>query len=77
MRDEAIFLNGVYESVLQRIFEIQSVLPETSCFYQPYKGAAIAASEHSLLARAASGRWLSVNVHPEQRPRILRIGDGD
>lgn len=41
MRSEAIFLNGVFESVLQEILEIQTPLPEQILFLQPYSGSAI------------------------------------
>lgn len=37
MRDEAIFLNGVYRSVLDEILKIQEHLPEQILFLQPYK----------------------------------------
>jgi hypothetical protein len=43
MRSEAIFLNGVYESVLEEILETQGQLPEHILFLQPWKGKAIAA----------------------------------
>lgn len=36
MRGEAIFLNGVYESVLVNIFNIQKFLPEQILYLQPY-----------------------------------------
>ena len=36
MSDDALFLNGVYESVLIEIFTVQSVLPEQIMFLQPY-----------------------------------------
>jgi len=36
MRDEAIFWNGVYESVLDNIYVIQKYLPEQILFLQPY-----------------------------------------
>jgi len=41
MRSEALFINGVYEDVLQDILEIQSVLPEQILFLQPYSGRAM------------------------------------
>jgi hypothetical protein len=41
MKAEALFLNGVYESVLEEILAIQSVLPEQIMFLQPYKSVAI------------------------------------
>jgi hypothetical protein len=41
MRTEAIFLNGVYKSVLEEILQIQAQLPEHIMFLQPYKGEAI------------------------------------
>jgi len=37
MRDEALFLNGVYDSVLQEILEIQRYLPEQILYLQPYR----------------------------------------
>ena len=36
MRDVALFLNGVYESVLNEILEIQKYLPEQIMYLQPY-----------------------------------------
>ena len=36
MRDVALFLNGVFETVLQEILEIQSHLPEQILYLQPY-----------------------------------------
>lgn len=36
MRDEAIFLNGVYEAVLKDILKVQEALPEHIMFLQPY-----------------------------------------
>lgn len=36
MRSEALFINGVYEVVLQEILQIQSILPEQILFLQPY-----------------------------------------
>lgn len=36
MRDVAIFLNGVYESVLREILEIQAHLPEQILYLQPF-----------------------------------------
>jgi hypothetical protein len=41
MRDEAIFLNGVYEGVLEDIFKVQSHLPEQILYLQPYSGSRI------------------------------------
>ncbi len=42
MNTEALFLNGVYEGVLQEILAIQAALPEQIMFLQPYKDRAIA-----------------------------------
>ena len=36
MRDEAIFLNGVWENVLQDILKLQKYLPEHIMYLQPY-----------------------------------------
>jgi len=36
MRKEALFLNGVYESVLNDILDIQEILPEQILYLQPY-----------------------------------------
>jgi hypothetical protein len=36
MTHEALFINGVYESVLEKILETQSVLPDQILFLQPY-----------------------------------------
>lgn len=41
MKGEALFLNGVYQSVLDEILAVQSVLPEQIMFLQPYKSVAI------------------------------------
>jgi len=41
MKGEALFLNGVYESVLDEILAVQAVLPEQIMFLQPYKSQAI------------------------------------
>jgi hypothetical protein len=38
MRSEAIFLNGVWEGVLQDILNIQQHLPEHIMYLQPHKG---------------------------------------
>jgi hypothetical protein len=42
MREEALFLNGVYETVLDEILEIQASLPHQILFMQPFKSARIA-----------------------------------
>jgi hypothetical protein len=42
VRPEALFLNGVYESVLTEILEVQSEVPDHVMFLQPYSGSAIA-----------------------------------
>lgn len=34
---EALFINGVYEGVLEEIMQVQEVLPEQILFLQPYK----------------------------------------
>lgn len=36
VKDEALFLNGVYEDVLKEILQIQSQLPEHIMYLQPY-----------------------------------------
>lgn len=41
MKGDALFLNGVYQSVLDEILAVQSVLPEQIMFLQPYKSQAI------------------------------------
>jgi hypothetical protein len=38
MRDEALFLNGVYEDVLEDIRSVQTCLPEQILYLQPYSG---------------------------------------
>jgi hypothetical protein len=38
MKGEALFLNGVYESVLEEILEVQGELPEQIMFLQPHSG---------------------------------------
>jgi len=40
--ERALFINGVYEGVLQEILRIQSELPEHIMYLQPYSGGAIA-----------------------------------
>lgn len=42
MRDEALFMNGVYRGTLEEILEIQAELPEHIMYLQPYSGSAIA-----------------------------------
>jgi hypothetical protein len=42
MRDEALFINGIFESVLEEILEIQGPLPDQILFLQPYAGSRIA-----------------------------------
>jgi hypothetical protein len=42
MNPEALFINGVYESVLLEIIRVQSVLPEQVLFLQPYSSGAMA-----------------------------------
>ncbi len=41
MRDEALFLNGVFEAVLAEILEVQEQLPEQIMFLQPHSSRAI------------------------------------
>ena len=41
MKGDALFLNGVYKSVLDEILAVQAVLPEQIMFLQPYKSVAI------------------------------------
>jgi hypothetical protein len=38
---QALFLNGVYEDVLQEIISSQSKTPGLICYLQPYKGEVI------------------------------------
>jgi len=42
MSEYALFINGVYDKVLEEILVIQSELPEQILFLQPYSGKAIA-----------------------------------
>lgn len=42
MRAEALFINGVYRTVLEEILQIQTELPEHIMYLQPYSGGAIA-----------------------------------
>ena len=37
MRDEAVFINGIYRGVLEEILVVQKHLPEQILFLQPYK----------------------------------------
>jgi 5-methylcytosine-specific restriction enzyme A len=46
MRESALFINGIFESVLKEIWRIQSVLPEQILFLQPYKGQPIVELRH-------------------------------
>jgi hypothetical protein len=41
MRSEALFINGVYEGVLEEILQVQQFLPEHIMYLQPYAGSAI------------------------------------
>ena len=41
MRTEALFINGVYRSVLDEILKIQAELPEHIMYLQPYSSTAI------------------------------------
>jgi hypothetical protein len=41
MRDEALFINGIWEVVLQDILTIQTHLPEQILYLQPYSGSRI------------------------------------
>ena len=41
MRQEAVFLNGVFETVFKEILETQAELPEQILFLQPFGGAPI------------------------------------
>ena len=41
LKPSALFLNGVYESVLEEILQVQAFLPEQIMFLQPYSGSAI------------------------------------
>ncbi len=42
MKSEALFMNGVHETTLYEILEIQSILPEQILFLQPFSGSPIA-----------------------------------
>jgi hypothetical protein len=44
----ALFLNGVYEGVLEEILQVQAHLPEQIMFLQPHKGEAITICATSL-----------------------------
>ena len=37
MKSEALFINGVFESVLEEILQVQRYLPEQIMFLQPYR----------------------------------------
>ena len=41
MRDETLFLNGVYKSMLKEILLVQEEMPEQIMFLQPYKSSSI------------------------------------
>ncbi|MBH8555401.1 hypothetical protein I8751_24265 [Nostocaceae cyanobacterium CENA357] len=38
LKPVALFINGVFESVLEEILQVQKVLPEQIMFLQPYSG---------------------------------------
>lgn len=38
LKPTALFINGVFESVLEEILQVQAVLPEQIMFLQPYSG---------------------------------------
>jgi hypothetical protein len=38
----ALFINGIYDSVLEEILQVQGILPEQIMFLQPYSGRRIA-----------------------------------
>jgi hypothetical protein len=42
MRDEALFINGVFRGVLEEILQVQGHLPDHIMYLQPYAGSAIA-----------------------------------
>jgi 5-methylcytosine-specific restriction enzyme A len=42
MRSEALFINGVFDNVLEEILKIQAVLPEQILFLQPHSSRPIA-----------------------------------
>ncbi|HEY9894658.1 MAG TPA: hypothetical protein V6D34_04475, partial [Candidatus Sericytochromatia bacterium] len=44
----ALFINGVYESVLEEILQVQALLPEQIMFLQPYSGYGIKALRKNL-----------------------------
>ena len=41
LKPVALFINGVFKSVLEDILKVQSVLPEQIMFLQPYSGSAM------------------------------------
>jgi hypothetical protein len=41
LKPVALFINGVFESVLEDILQVQDVLPEQIMFLQPYSGKTI------------------------------------
>lgn len=41
MKTEALFINGVYRSVLEEILQVQGELPDHIMYLQPYSGGAI------------------------------------
>ena len=41
MREQALFINGIFNTVLDEILEIQSVTPDKTLFLQPYSGSPI------------------------------------
>jgi len=41
LKPVALFINGVFDTVLQEILEVQSVLPEQIMFLQPFSGSAM------------------------------------
>ncbi len=46
-KSHALFINGVFEAVLQEILQVQSVLPEQIMFLQPFKAQAMTALQNN------------------------------
>lgn len=73
LRPEALFLNGVYETVLEEILSVQELLPEQIMFLQPYTSSAIkklqehppSVGDPMLLVMSTTGNLTSVQYAAE------------
>ena len=61
MNDWALFINGIYRSVLDEILSTQSHDPEITLFLQPYGGKAIARLRDNVPSPEVSGDTICVH----------------